>query len=1186
MSVLDQVESGHSPNVDDIVQHPDGYFLFGTNNGIYRFDKFNKSNKFYSVTDSSGSLVINTMEFIANNNEVLLGTNRGIYLLSLYDGAVSRWSVFEFLNTERIYDFHKENHYLYVATSAGFHRVDISLGSSSASIKSYYNNVADLSSLGSNHVLSIYKDRNGALWLSTLNGVSLFDSHLQKFNHYSVKGTGQKFSSSGEVFGLLSDKKGNLWVGTSNGVNVINHALNSSKTLLNMSGRVCAFEEDSSGGIWIGGAKGLFVYEAKEAKLNHITKDVNGRQFLDGASVHALLIDRDENLWIGSTWGLHSYSLRTKKVISYYNDRKNEASLSDNQIYSLHEDDVGNIWVGTLNGLNKLNRKSGLIKRYFPEEKLDQKQLFWVFSIANKKNHGFWLGTADGLYSFDSKSEAFKRFGGEHGLYNENVFGVIVGQQGDVWVSTNNGLARFDSKTERFSVFGASFGLQNQEFNFCAHEKLKDGRIVFGGINGLNIFNENEVASLLAIRLRAPTITNISTLDRNNNRKEMFNNYQANNKVLFRVNWSDTLVSIQFSALDYLFSKDVVYRYKLSGYDSDWVYLPSGQSNSTYTNLDSGQYVFEVQAKIGSASWSESQKMNLAVSSPPWSTPLAYSIYIVCPLFLLLFYLWRKNIALKKLKLNILGATSEITRQKLELESVNKDLAFALQAKDKFYKKLTHELRTPLTLIKSPLEFLLSGIQETQSRYWLGIIKHNSTELASMVDNLLALSSAQQEANPNDLGADVKVLCQELVDHFANLANDKCISLALLDDGENSYVLCSSGDVKIILSNLILNAIKYTNKHGSISIDLNQKDKSLIVTVCDSGIGISEADQKRLFNEFQRGADPRVSGIAGSGLGLAVVKSLVEKASGSICVESALNQGSKFILSLPLMMTNKVIARSSEYSADEIVISPYQGDCFVILIVEDNIEINALICEMFSDIHKCIPAFNFSQGVELLNTMSPDLVITDLMLSDEQYSLSDTNGGVEFCRLIKGNESLHHIPVIMLTALAEKNSQLYGLSQGADDYICKPFDTRDLLLRVNNRLQQLSNSKRYFSGRVVGVDNHQGAAIESPYFSNLAEKIKIEFENNFHDPEYGIEDLADVMAKTSRTLQTYFKKMDTTFGALLLDFRMNKAKEKIRQGRPIGLTAIECGINDASRFSSVYKKKFGLSPSEDKSKTY
>jgi ligand-binding sensor domain-containing protein/signal transduction histidine kinase/DNA-binding response OmpR family regulator len=1188
VSMLTPVENSHSLNIDEIIQHPSGYLLLGSNNGVYRLDKVTGDYRFYPVTDSNVSLIVNTIELLDENDDVaLLGTNKGIYALSLDDGAVSRWKAFDFLNNERVYDFYGENNYIYIATSTGFHRLELAGGS--VTRKSYYNDMADANSLGSNHVLSIYNDKDGTLWLGTLNGVSLFDQKLQAFNHYSIRSEAGGISAKGEVFALYGDRQGSLWVGTSNGVSVFDQRLNNHRVYSDINGRVSAFAEDFSGNLWIGGTNGIFAYDTAKGIITPVIHDTDGNQFLDGVVVFSLLIDKHENLWIGSGWGLHRYLLKTKKVEHYFYDKNTHESLSDNQIYSLYEDVEGSIWIGTLNGLNKLNPATGVIKRYFPDRPNDQKQLFWVFSIVPDGGKGFWLATTDGLYLFDSKTEKFQRFGKENGLYNENLFGALVSSRGNIWVSTNNGLAKFDSNSAEFSVYRATVGLQNQEFNFGAYTKLQDGRMAFGGINGINIFREEDVVALPGIEPGAPVLTNITLLDNNNNYKDAIkkNNpdiQQDSQPVL--VEWSDTLLSIEFSALSYLFSKDVIYRYKLNGYDSDWVYLSSGQNHAVYTNLDPGSYLFEVQSKIGSGHWSSSHKRDILVSFPPWKSPFAYFIYVVLPLLMFALFLWRKNVAIKTLRLNIFDATAKISQQKKELEVANKDLKSAMDAKEMFYKKLTHELRTPLTLIKSPLDFLLSNIEEPQSRYWLNIIKHNSVDLANMVDNLLALSSAQQMSQADETSTDIKMVSEGLMERFAVLAKEKGISIALHCESNNNFVACSAADVKLMLSNLLANAIKYTQKNGTVILEVTEAQGKLNICVCDNGFGISEFDQRKLFNEFERGTDPRVEGIQGSGLGLAVVKNLAEKASGSIQVESTLDKGSIFTLSLPLREPSATVNHTLEFSDDRIVLPEYEGDAFSILVVEDNPDINALICQIFSGKHNCISAFSFDEGVDLLGRYSPDLVITDLMLSEQQASPSDAKGGIEFCKLIKTTDGMNHIPVIMLTALGQKNNQLYGLSQGADDYICKPFDTRDILLRVNNRLQLLSNSKRHFGNRTRGINNTGETVAEDSYFSELANQLGIEFEKNFHNPDYGIKNLAEVMSKTPRTLQMHFKKMETTFGSLLLEFRLHKAREKIKQGNAIGLVASECGINDASRFSKEYKKKFGLLPSDEKPKAY
>lgn len=1179
----------HENSVESIVDGNDDCLWLATTNGLYKLDTQTGELQVFSPPRPSrgqpDSSVI-SIAVIPSTDNLLVGTHYGLYLFTLSTKKYSRVEPLSFLDDEHIQSLLvAKDKSIWIASSDGLHSVKINEHNEFVNLKSHYRDVSDPNSLCSNNVISLFQDGSNNIWVGTVSGISLLDADLQLFKHYTTAATSPKTGdrSGKEVFSLYEDKNNNLWMGTDLGVSQLDFSKDLMTIYPEVKGRITSVRQDKNGNVWLGGVNGLYKLKHGEESFNIV-----GEYFLNKV-IYTMLIDSKDNLWIGSAKGLFLFNTTTEKIEQSYYQTNESNSLTDSQIYSLSEDVHGNLWVGTIDGLNRLD-KNGNIQRYYPPQNNEQPNKFWVFSIQLQLDGNLWLATMNGLYKFDAALNKFERFSKPQGLQNESLFGLLVDK--DIWVSSNKGISFLDSHSKEFVNYTQKHGLQSSEFNFGAYTKLKNGNLVFGGVNGFNIFNPDQVAENLEHNLYTPTLVELKIFNKSQKlipTKIGLVSEPLNRLENIQLTWRDTMFSIGFEALDFVFGKNKTYRYKLNNFDKEWVYVSGGQNYATYTNLGAGHYKFEVQAGNNYKQWSNSASVSVVILSPPWKTPWAYTAYAICILSILaFFFIRRERLAreyLVRLKNDVNNATIEIVQKNNELEENHQLLAEALQAKDQFFRHVTHELRTPLTLLQSPVDILLTKATENQKK-WLMVIKQNSHDLKHMVDNLLGISALQKKVNADSICMLHHTMIM-LAEQFSGIIQEKEIVFSM-EEVPTCAVKCDASELKVMLSNLISNAIKYTPCGGFVSISFGlQKDREIVIAVKDNGFGISDEDQPNIFNEYARAKDPRVANIQGSGIGLSYVKKLAAHCQGDISFSSKLNIGSTFFLRLPIAMHHVISELLVEPEVDGTTLFDGlpENKKFRLLVVEDNPQINELICSLFDSRLECLSAINVEEGLQFAREHIPDIIITDLMMPFSQATDASKNGGLHICAQLKQNEETAHIPIVMLTALTNMSQQLEGLQHGADDYICKPFNNTELQLRIYNRLHQLWQTQCLFTRKIVDVNDLSESIFTSvpPNYRILADKISVQLHENFHNSNYSVKNLADAIHKSERTLQNALKAMGTNFVQLLVDYRLEIANKKLAEGALIGSVAFECGFADHSYFSKRYKEKFGITPKQQKS---
>lgn len=941
----------------------------------------------------------------------------------------------------------------------------------------------DNHSLMFDSILSMYEDNTGILWIGSNSGLYKYDYRKTLFGHVRKNDSEPNSLNGDRVRALIKDSHGNLWVGTSQGLNLY-HAEFDKFTQFNAGGpvgsslshpSVRAISEAPDGRLWIGtDGGGLNRFNPKTRRFEYFRHQPDVPGSLSSDHVRTILFDHEGTMWVGTIGGgLNRYDAKQQRFDKFRHLKTVPGSLSDNNVYCLLEDSDLQLWVGTLGGgLNRYDPQTGEFVRYTTDAK-NPKSLSHnrIYSLFEDAEQNLWVGTKGGLSRFNRETGDFTRFDEKDGLANNTVYGILQDAQGMLWLSTNRGLSRFDPHNKSFRNFDVNDGLQANEFNGGAYFSADDGELFFGGINGYNHFypkdiiddsNTPQVAltGLLLFNRQVPLASRARE-------DESFTLAQPLNTLdKLALNHTHSQVSIQFTALHFSNPLKNRYAYKLEGWDEDWIYTDHSRRLATYTKLDAGSYVFKVKAANKDGVWDDVGKsLKIDVAAAPWQTWWAYSLYVLCFAGLMLAF---ANIQQKKIR---------------KERAINLRLTQVDKLKDEFLANTSHELRTPLNGIIGLAESLIDGVggkQSKVSRHNLAMIVSSSRRLANFVNDILdfaKLKNRNIELHKRPL--DLFALGEVVMMLSRPLLADKPIVLKNSIGRDISAVEADEDRVQQILHNLIGNAIKFTES-GTITLSATIDKQMMVISVSDTGIGISKEQFRTIFGSFEQVESCVARTYGGTGLGLAVSKRLVELHGGKIWVESELGVGSTFNFTLPLTDEcpieaanttglNQTVARLhllDDHNSDDAVKYQRQrsdGQRFKILLVDDEpVNRQVLINHLSMHNYQLFEAAGGQQALDLIaeseqHNQPFDLVLLDIMMPRVS--------GYEVCQKLREKYPVNDLPVIFLTAKNQVSDLMQSFAVGANDYLSKPVSKHELLTRVETHLRLL-DINRNLEGKV------------------------------------------------------------------------------------------------------------------------
>ncbi|OKS86845.1 hypothetical protein RG47T_2302 [Mucilaginibacter polytrichastri] len=1109
----------------------------------------------------------------------------------------------------------------------------------------HYSKETPESLLNSNIINTIVVDEDNKVWIGTDHGgINIVESNSQKIT-YVLPHEDDPKSLMGNNVMLYKDHDGIIWAGTyKQGISYYHKGIfefplvkhfASDKASLPYEDVDC-FKEDKKGGLWIGtNGGGLIYFDKANHKYTSYKHDPQNSNSLSNDIIVSLCLDHEGKLWVGTYFGgLDCFDGKTFK--HYRHDDKIAGSVADDRIYCIFEDSAYNIWVGTFaGGINILNRKTqqfsspytGLSSSYIGVLYPDDKGNVWVGedkgievintktnkitryihkrhnnnslvatdinSIVKDSRHLIWIGTKGGLSILNPATNNFINLEEGKDLPANNILNIIEDGQGRMWLSSTNGIACLtvtgtpDKYHFEIKNFDETDGLQGREFNVNAAFKTREGKLIFGGARGFNVFDPVQIT---ISKHKPPLIftdlqlfnKSVAVGDTINGSVVLSKSISAIKTLVF--NHSQNVFSLEFAACDFFNPHKVQYQYKLEGFDKTWLNAPANVRKATYTNLDAGDYVFKVKAYNSNNVKNASViTLKITVLPPFWKSPLAYVLYFL-GFIATLFYIRHKGIL--KLK-------KEFATKQQNLESERKVAQEMVEAKRmheldlmkiKFFTNVSHEFRTPLSLILSPIEQLIKSSDKPEQQQQLQMIKRNGRRLLNLVNQLLDFRKMEfKELKLSLTKGDIVQFVREISVSFSDIAQQKNLSYVFDSEIESLITKFDNDKLERILFNLLSNAFKFTPADGHISVMMSLDKSSaatdqqmLEIKVIDTGIGITADKQAKIFERFFQADMPQSLLNQGSGIGLSITREFVKMHGGEITVTSEPDNGSCFTILLPVIPENDLsistgvekIETDTKHKKESILRSNKKP---VVLLIEDNDDLRFYLKDNLKYQFTIIEACNGKEGWQKTLAMHPNLVVSDI-------SMPEMNG-IELCKKIKSDKRTNHIPVVLLTALNEEEDQLMGLESGANDYIMKPFNFEILLSKIKNLLLlQETLKKTYQKQQEVKVQQIEVASEDDKFIKNAIHLV----ETNITNPNFSVEELSRLMLLSRVSL---YKKLLTLTGKTPVDFirniRLEKAVQLLEKSKlNIANVAYEVGFGNPTYFAKVFREEYGMLPSE------
>lgn len=1231
------------------------YLLFGDNNGnVWLYDKTESSFDRFNLAPPT---IITDIKAMCNHIVIITTDQSGFFVFNLENKEIKNFNKYNHpaIQTNRFKSVTVDSYQVawLEAEADGVMRYRLS----DHSVKHFKPKTDAVSRVSVLPNYLVFEDVNKKLWVNPQGGgFSLYDRENDQLQYFFNEPGNPNYRFSNIIHAAYSDRNGNLWMCTYNkglekisfftskfDIEPVNVAL---KTIT--SNEIRALYQLSNSNIIAATKDGAIRFlnsELEEIGMLNSEGKVNKTNKLNDLA-YSILEDKNQNIWIG-TKGTGLIQLIPKnqnvqkpeyQLIRYKNNPSDNNSLSNNNIYSIIEDNEGRIIVGTFGGgINVVVNEHGVTRFVNFRNKLtsypitscakvrhllqDHQNTLWIATTngllqvehflkpnmqffyhekkANNKNslsnndvhyllqsadNNLWIGTfGGGLNRLVSKATetqgaVFENFSTLNGLFSDIVLSMKEDKEQILWLTSENSITRFDRKNRNFQHHEIFHDINDGHFSEAASLSCKNGQIMFGSNKGIIRFTPSNIQQ----RKDAPPL--VLT------RFQLFNQdvpiggknsplkYSIGYTQEIKLTHQQSVFSIEYATLEFSHTEKINYAFKLENFETDWNYVRN-QRKATYTNLPKGTYYFKVRSTNSEGVWVDNEvTLKIVILPSFWETIYAQILYVI--LFLLILYA-------------VYYLTRSFARLKHDIEVEQK----VSDIKLRFFTNISHELRTPLTLITGPLENIVKNERISDAvREQLSVVQSNAERMLRMINQILDFRKIQNKKMRLKIQLTrIDTLVENICKHFSKEAQAKQIDFVIRNHAREAMLWIDRDKTDMILFNLLSNAFKFTPEGKKIEVRIIKFNEHVQISVIDEGVGIPKEKRNVLFERFASAHEiQNLSRKPGSGIGLNLVKELVDLHKGTIEVESEPGKGTKFILLLKLgkehfgddvdfmieddmrtqIIDESTIINPATNESITVDIHSQKKDWPLVLIVEDNEEMNQFLQTILQKKCRIETARDGQEGLQKALELIPDLIVSDLMMP--------VMDGLQLVEQIKNHRYTNHIPILLLTAKSAIESRLEAMKFGADDYITKPFSPLLLEARIDNIIEQRKKLQEIFRKRILDLEPQQVDMVSQDEV--FIAKLLHFMDKNIDNCDLTVEEMVAEMAM-GRTV--FFNKLKNLTGLAPIEFirelRVKRAAQLLKSGDfNVSQITYMVGMNDARYFSKCFKKAYGVTPSEYK----
>lgn len=1046
--------------------------------------------------------------------------------------------------------------------------------------------------LNQSSVLTLFRDNQGGMWAGTQYGGVDYTHQLRNRFRSLRRDHSLRRLNDNIVSCMKEAPDGEILIGTnSGGVNIYNPANNTFRHITTADGLasndvMSVRAEAATNRIFIGvNHGGLAVADFNTLKIS--------RTLLPGKDVYDMRTAVDgRHLWICAGDGLYYADPDTGKATQVLTDSEGNTVLHD-EITDLYRDRQERLWVSGAKGVTVYREEpDGVLTRLPLLDKFPEMATASVNAVGQSRStDGMRISTRNGLYLLSPDFKTVKHLTSADGLPNNLVYGALEDRAGNLWISSNRGLSQYNPSTGKFRNYSGSDYLPFNQFNPKSYLLTREGRMYFGGVRGIINFDPANIAPNPYSPI--PRISGIRLFDKpvkpGDKTGILSGSIESMDRVVFRPDQS--MISFVFTVCNYANGRTQHFAYRLDGYDKDWLETSSSRS-ADYRNLPPGNYTLEVKASNSDGLWSDVASLKIKVLPrwyQMWWVRLLMLLAIAGAIFLIVRYFMRRKLERERM---------EFERRDIERRQELNDM------KVNFFVNMSHELRTPLTLILLPAtELLEQKRNEPKVSDKLETIRANTMRILGTINQMLDYQRTENGMFPLQVSPqNINLLARHEFDIYRQAARHHGIDFRFDSTAGDDPLRVDPSYISIIIGNLLSNAFKHTPDNRSISLGISLSDDGhdVEIKVSDTGEGIPAEKLPHIFERFFKASETN----PGSGIGLSLVKRLVELHHGSIAVESTVGEGTTFTVTLPAVESayapaEKVEAHAGAGAAFHDYIpgeptaalpeatfpaesgeeaddgnpadSPDGPKKPVLLLVDDNADILKYMSEALAPTYRVLTAPDGAKALKILETEEVDMVITDVMMP--------VMDGVRLCKAIKRNLRTSHIPVVMLSAKRDVHDQLEAMKVGADDYLPKPFSMPLLMAKIANRLRTRALAIKYYSSSTE-IEPAKMALnpLDEEFLTNAIKVV----EKNLDNSEFTTESFAREMLVSRTNLHMKLKALTgESANEFIRRQRMNHALELLKSGRyNVAEVSAMTGYSTPSYFSTSFKKFFGALPSE------